>query len=476
VTAPNVLLVVFDTARADAFEPYGAAPGTTPAVRQLAERGGAYRAYAPAPWTIPSHGALFSGLLPRTARMPGADPYQMITGSRAAVPSLEQRWLPSVLAAAGYQTGALSANGLVSAATGFDLGFERFRQVDAGYWCAWTGRIGWALQSLKANMDDGASEIEWLLGEWLRNPGRQPFFWFVNLTECHSPYLPPSPYSPLGAWGRIRASQEWGRYLRGETHRTVFGGADVPDGALDRMRRLYAGCVAMLDGWLARVLEGLAAAGLADDTIVIVTSDHGENLGEAGLLGHAFSLDERLIRVPFVVAGPAAPVPGPLFTLADVPGWLAAGCDLAGAPWPVPTGQQVAVAQFDGYQDPGDARVRGLVADWGIGELGLRRLTDPLTCATDGTLKVVRRGTTTELYDLDVDPLERSPVPLVPEVSARYGVRLTPLLAALDRAVDPDGDLSRAPEPTGSDRPLPAELSEAETESLMARMRVLGYM
>jgi hypothetical protein len=61
-------------------------------------------------------------------------------------------------------------------------------------------------------------------------------------------------------------------------------------------------------------------------------------------------------------------------------------------------------------------------------------------------------------------------------VSARYGARLTPLLAALDRAVHPGGDLSRAPEPTGSDRPLPAELSEAETESLMARMRVLGYM
>src|ERR1700740_1299409 len=96
---PNVVLIVFDTARADAFEPYGAPAGASPAIRQLAGAGQAAQAFAAAPWTIPPHAAMLSGWLPRAAGMPGSHPSGIETTSAALRP-LERWWLPSVLAAA----------------------------------------------------------------------------------------------------------------------------------------------------------------------------------------------------------------------------------------------------------------------------------------------------------------------------------------------------------------------------------------
>src|SRR5207248_3532563 len=123
--------------------------------------------------------------------------------------------------------------------------------------------------------------------------------------ECHSPYLPPRPYQALSLRERLRAAEEARQHLNLEAiWRICASEFDVPEDVLDRMRRLYAGAVRYVDHWLEGVLGGLERAGILDETLVIITSDHGENFGEGGLITHAFSLDDRLIRVPPTAAGP----------------------------------------------------------------------------------------------------------------------------------------------------------------------------
>lgn len=470
-----MILIVLDTARADAFEPYGARRGSSPAVGQLAEQGQAYEAFSAAPWTLPSHASMFSGLLPEAAGIPGPDPTDMGDRTRAAVLALRDRWLPGVMSAAGYQTAGLSANVQISEATGFPMGFDHFEYISPARCGAMAdmsalGQMEWALHTVRARADDGAADIGRRLDDWLASPPRTPFFWFINLIECHTPYLPPRPYSPLGPIGRLRAGREAQRHLtQMRLWRAAAGGFDIPPAALERMRLLYAASVRLADDWVARLLDRLDRSGLLDETIVIVTADHGENLGEGNLIGHVFSLDDRLIRVPFVVRGPAAPIPGPRFSLVDLPGWIAASCGIADAPWPAPGDREVAVAQFTAPGEPGDPRAELVAAAWGLGEQTVATLTTSLSCATDGHLKLLRRGEAEVLIDTEQDPLEVAPRP----VGAAEERRHAPALAKLRAALPPPGRPERAPVADPAPR---RDTTQEESARLEASLRQLGYM
>ena len=172
---PNILLIVFDTARADAFEPYGAPAGASPVVADLARRGGATRrVHAASCWTMPSHAAMFTGLLPRAAgmtRAPGGDAF-------ALPPLLERhhdRLLATVLARAGYATAGVSANLWISSRTGFATGFDRFVDVDshlaAEAAMSRGGRGRWALSAVRAREDNGAAAAAEAIEGWLGDLG-----------------------------------------------------------------------------------------------------------------------------------------------------------------------------------------------------------------------------------------------------------------------------------------------------------------
>src|SRR5207244_1813506 len=136
----------------------------------------------------------------------------------------------------------------------------------------------------------------------------------------HSPYLPPKPFSPFGPLGRIKAARDASRHCNLDAiWRVACGGWDIEDDALLRMRAMYDASIRQLDAWLERVIERLDEHDALDDTIVIITSDHGENLGEGRRFGHAFSLDNRLLHVPLVSAGPVALDFDAVVSLADVP-------------------------------------------------------------------------------------------------------------------------------------------------------------
>src|SRR3954454_9453041 len=125
----NVVVLVFDTARADAFEPYGAPAGASPTVAQLADRGAAFEdVFSTACWTLPSHASMFTGLLPRSlglGQAPGGTPQ----GAKPVLEEQRDRMLPEVFRRAGYATRAASANLWISPHSGFDIGFDEFASI-----------------------------------------------------------------------------------------------------------------------------------------------------------------------------------------------------------------------------------------------------------------------------------------------------------------------------------------------------------
>jgi arylsulfatase A-like enzyme len=469
---PNVLVVVLDTARADSVEPHGAPRGASPAIADLAARGRALAdVHAAASWTLPSHAAMFTGLLPRASGI-----FDLAEGSpRAARPVLEaqaERMLPVVLRGAGYATGAVSTNLWITPESGFAPGFEEFRKVDTGRQAALhrediRSRWTWNLEGVRARVDDGAAEAGAILRSWLRDRDQgRPFFWFVNLTECHSPYLPPRPYNDLGLRDRWRAAEEARLHLTlGAVWKACAGGFDVPEEALSRMRHLYARSVRLMDDWLADLLGELDDARVLDETLVIVTSDHGENFGEGGLMGHAFSLDDRLLRVPFVAAGPGTPADPGVLTLAALPRLIADAAGLERHPWHngvPPAG--IAVAQFEPPGDPYDPRWDKAFADWGVDpEPARERVGRPLAAATNGRWKLQLRGEHEELFDLEADPLELSPQPANDD----------PAIAALRGAL---AEAAAAPVPAVPALTAEPEISDEERIRLEERMKLLGYM
>jgi arylsulfatase A-like enzyme len=324
---PNLLLVVTDTTRADALG-LGVGGGVAPALAAAARDGRVYiRATSPAPWTAPAHASMFTGLAPSEH---GVWRSGLFDGQGRPVPrpirgEVAERWLPARLAAAGYRTLGISANPWVAPYFGFDHGFQRFHaSKDKG--AAWSkrslgSRLGrklpvavavrlrrrpMAARLCRRGPDSGAQQALTTMTAWLAESTR-PFFAFVNLMEAHWPYRPTLHFQGFSAAETRQAVRLLSRFPR-FGHVQMRAALDPPYLAaeeLGMLRRLYLGEVGYLDGCLGRLLERLADAGRLEDTVVVVVSDHGEQLGEHGLFGHGSSLYEPLLHVPLLVLGPA---------------------------------------------------------------------------------------------------------------------------------------------------------------------------
>jgi arylsulfatase A-like enzyme len=462
---PNVLVIVLDTARADALEPYGAAAGTTPALAQLASSGQAFPdVHATACWTMPSHASMFTGLLPRAAGLNRA-PGEMPSGCKPVLAAAADRLLPEVLRRAGFRTRGVSSNVWVAEASGFATGFDEWRDVTPNRAEQMVStklrpRLRWAYDALRARSDDGAAAAGEVLRDWFADDGDGPQFWFVNLIECHSPYLPPKPFNDLGPVDRMRAAEEARRHLTlGEIWRVCVSEFDVPDDALARMRHLYDRSIRQLDAWVEQTLTALDDGGKLGETLVLICSDHGENFGEGGLLGHAYSLDERLLHVPFIASGPNAPQG--IKSLVELPRVVAEAAGLESHPWdrePV----EVAVAQFDSPGERDDPRKLDAIKAWGAGPETLDNLNAIMECATRGSTKLLRRDGELWLLDLASDPLEERPR------KVERADAPAELLAALDG--QPAGPVV-AP---AADTAAPA--SDEELARIEEQMRTLGYL
>jgi len=303
---PSIVLIVLDTLRADAVSAYGEIEGTTPALDALAREGLLYRrTYAPAPWTLPSHATLLSGLPVEVHRtgMPGRGrmPEEIVT-------------LAESLGSAGYETMAISENAVLSEPFGVLQGFkQRFASAHAE-----DGQFIFvdALDALESWLDS-------------RTPDEAPLFVFVNLMDPHSPYeiRDENPFvSKEIPRDRLAARAE-------RPGRMICGGVPPGDG-VEILRGLYHGDVHAGDAKAAKVIARLRERTGTRSWITIVTSDHGEYFGEDRLLGHEFGLHDAVLRVPLIVHGLPGVEPGAMnqiVTLGDIAPSILAWTGVPGA-------------------------------------------------------------------------------------------------------------------------------------------------
>jgi arylsulfatase A-like enzyme len=327
----NVILIVLDTVRADHLGIHGYPRDTTPNLVRLASEGVRFdRARATAPWTLPSHASLFTGRWPHELDVERLDRLD----KNAAT-------LAEFLRGHGYVTAGFVANPLLCGsksglARGFDFYWdyplnaaEVFRASSLGWlvariagrlagelrWC-WTGYVASTISLDYTRKDAAALNREFLA--WLASNGEKPFFAFLNYFDAHDPYLLPS-----GAPARVAP---------GPTSRADFAKLRdwqrIDKDSLSRQdvalaRDAYDNCIAALDREVGRLIEELRSRRVLDKTLLIVTSDHGEQFGEHQTFGHGLSLYAQEINVPLLVIAPgrvpAGRVVSRAVSLHDVP-------------------------------------------------------------------------------------------------------------------------------------------------------------
>jgi arylsulfatase A-like enzyme len=308
--APNVLLIIWDTVRARSLSLYGHELATTPRLEALADRGATFtQAISTSPWTLPAHASMFTGRLPHETSVAWYSPLDR------AHATLAER-----LQEHGWMTAAFAANILyVDWEHGLFRGFAHFEdfRVTPGQIMVSSsigGRIlrgdgGWTpgfLRTLLGHEHEfigrkWADQVNADFLAWLDNSGTdRPFFAALNFFDAHLPYAPPAPFDTL--FGPRRRETSFGeRFAR------LLDGRDKWDlGAedLEAEVRMYEASIAYLDDRLAMLLDSLAARGVLDNTLVIVTSDHGEAFGEHEDFEHGSSLYFEQTHVPLVISLP----------------------------------------------------------------------------------------------------------------------------------------------------------------------------
>lgn len=291
---PNVLLIILDAARPDHLSCYGYGRKTTPNIDDLAEDGVLFEnAISPAGWTPPAHASLFTGLFPSQH------------GLQHGSLHLNQRFptLAEILRSSGYKTIGISNNPWVSHATGLDRGFEIFHEV---YYKRGSllETFRFAIQKLFAIIgnsdDDGAHRTNRLALTYLSQQERkgQPFFIFINYLESHLPYKVPRPYATLfGKRAGSGINQDWRQY--------VSGRVAMDEDDFENLKSLYDGAIAYLDARIEELLSCLRQREMLEETVVIITSDHGDNFGDHGLMGHELGLYDSLLRIPLIIRCPS---------------------------------------------------------------------------------------------------------------------------------------------------------------------------
>lgn len=332
---PNIILIVMDTARAANFSCYGYPETTTPNIDKIAKEGTLYQyAISPSTWTLPSHVSLFTGLYTSEHGVTGLDP---------ATTHLSQDYMTiaQFLSKCGYQTIGYSNNPWISKLFGLTKGFDFFKLmlndrmffdedlleisdtvsklenqngvkkyvelvkiisknrnrfknfINAAYYKFSVSPIRYLFR------DDGAKETTKQVIDWINKRGTsKPFFLFINYMECHAEYIPPKKYRPknINLFDVFKLNRNPLDYL--------FGKIEMPDNGYDKLEALYNGEYRYLDSKIGELYKSLKDNKLLDDTVLIITSDHGENLGEHNLLGHTFSAYNTLLHVPLIIRYP----------------------------------------------------------------------------------------------------------------------------------------------------------------------------
>ncbi|MEW6071640.1 MAG: sulfatase [Planctomycetota bacterium] len=409
---PNLLLISIDTLRADRLGCYGYARDTSPALDRFAAGSVLFRdVAAPSPWTIPSHVSLLSGLAPAThgVELP------------TQVPAADVTMLAERLSAAGYYCFAITDGGWLSKERGFGRGFRAFHDQD---------------QEFSRTLREAEAYVRH------RTP-EGPWFGFLHTYDVHCPYDPAEPYRSMFVTpGRAELD------ARGKCGSPHFNAMGLDAAQAIYLSDLYDGGIRAADAALGEFFAHLEASGALASTVVVVTSDHGEEFLEHGRIGHEESLFRELLQVPLIVRMPGrrpAAIDTPVGLVDLAPTLL----ELAGAgEAPDLDGRSLGPLLRGEPIPPAAAR---------LSTLRWKRSLD--SWLLPGTHLIVDRDRgTAQLFDLAADPAEEH------DASAADPARLAALRDALDAAL---ADLHRAQRSPPGDRTF----STAEQEVL----EKLGY-
>jgi arylsulfatase A-like enzyme len=434
-------MVSIDTLRADRLGAYGHDRPTSPRLDGLAAEGVLFaNAFSHSSKTAPSHMTLMTGLYPEAHRVANVFSNSRRSDSRSLSPEIPL--LAEILRDAGYSAAASVSGGNIRGEIGFSRGFDAYAEHPM------RDAVG-LFRAGVAQLDDLAR-------------GDEPFFLFIHTYQVHAPYFSPQRYRErfvdpayageiIGDRGELQR-RSGGSYRR--IHEEFFRRVDREDERDARhLLDLYDACIRYTDDQLGALLDRIDALGLADDTVVIVLSDHGEEFGEHGRFEHD-ALWEELLRIPLVLRVPERIRPGwsgrrveNVVGLVDV---LPTLLELLDLPVPSHLQGQSLVAVVDGEaptrpwlfaqdRDPGGASLR------------------------DGDGKLVRnhRGEAWQLFNLARDPAERHDESTLRPDRKRAAARRIARIIADSRAYWP---LAGEGEPLAPD----SELQE--------QLKALGYV
>jgi arylsulfatase A-like enzyme len=398
-SGPNVLVLVADTLRADHLSGNGYARPTARIDRLAAEGASFVDAYSASSWTLPAHASLMTGRRMHEHR-----------AGRESHPFLDKQFptLAEILGRAGYVSGGFVANTFwCGRQTGLDRGFVHYEDFYTKLGDALARTVLGRLLVYEALPHLGeldipgrksAADINDHLLRWIDGLGGRPFFVFANYMDVHGPYIPPPDYD--------------GRYAGSKLDRRL--GSEIELGALNEDTRVpdpatlrasidrYDESLFYLDEQIGRLLDELARRGLLDRTIVVFTSDHGENFGEHDLIYHGHSLYQEQIRIPLIVRYPSRIRGGARESrpigLEEIPSLLVELAGVTENPFPRYSSSPGQAADPDNVAVSEVGRRRGVPDTWPTATGGLASVQ------TERWQLIVNDSGTAELYDLATDP------------------------------------------------------------------------
>ena len=414
----NLLVLLVDTLRADHLGCYGYSRATSPRLDAFAHQSTLFeQAATPKPKTSPAVASLFTGTLPQTHRVHAA---------RCELGE-ENVTLAETLRDAGFTTFGLSANANINGALGFDQGFDELR---------WVTRAD--LGGGKHRNND-ARTLATLAIRWLSEHRGERFFLYAHLLDPHAPYRCAEPFASMfdgdaldGRLGTLEATEPSDDYFGG-IEKSVF----LPEVGfdLDRYVSRYDGEIRYTDEAIGAVLDALDKLGLADDTVVVFLSDHGETMVErAAWFNHGLFPYEEQVRVPLVVRGPGIAVDRRRSEQVSLAALMPTLLDLVGVETPetVETRSFASLLREESPPSAGapmllSAREEELTMTWGVRTKRWKYLHNPAGLSAARAFRLLdllradRRFAVTlgggedweleeELYDLAADPGERENV------------------------------------------------------------------
>jgi len=302
---PNILLISIDTLRADHLSCYGYYRKTSPNIDRIASEGTTFfRHYSTGVWTPPGHASMLTGLYVSEHGVHGENRLS------EKIPTIA-----SVLRENGYQTAGFVNNSQVGELVGLAKGHDFFVEVWKGFRASsLMGRITRGgirrIRKIFAHEDMGASRTNRLFKIWLETEKEagKPFYAFLHYIEPHNPLNPPCRFKKN--FRTLESGSIDKRKVKKIAHNPLSCFVDdlrPTEAEIAFLKALYDGEIAYTDHKIGEIAEILEKNGLYDNTMIIITSDHGEHFGEHGFWSHVASLHEEVLRIPLVIKYPNGP-------------------------------------------------------------------------------------------------------------------------------------------------------------------------